>query len=113
MFMLWKDGWVLSEKCLGRKFKKRTGMNNKNGERCEHKRQGRQEMQYQSNWMEGTAAPLAVTKLFRGRGQIEQKEQNLSTKRSSLIYNTSARHERHECGTNATWGRHEWDTSAT
>ena len=88
-------------------------MNNKNGERCEHKRQARQEMQYESNWMEGTAAPLAVTKLFRGRGQIEQKEQNRSTKRSSLIYNTSARHERHECGTNATWGRHEWDTSDT
>lgn len=75
MFMLWKEialkYWVLREKCLGCKFKKRTGMNNKNGERCEHKRQTRQEMQYESNWMEGTTAPLAVTKLFRGRGQIE------------------------------------------
>ena len=28
------------------------------------------------------------------------------TERSSLIYNTSARHERHECDTNATRLRH-------
>ena len=35
---------------------------------------------------------------------------------SSLIYNTTAKHERHECDTNATQlrhERHEWDTSAT
>ena len=36
--------------------------------------------------------------------------------RSSLIYNTSAKHERQECdtsNTNATRVQHEWDTSDT
>ena len=36
--------------------------------------------------------------------------------RSSLIYNTSVRHEQHECNTsvtNATWVRHEWDWNNT
>ena len=35
---------------------------------------------------------------------------------SSLIYNTSARHEQHECDTSETWAtrvRHKCDTSAT
>ena len=39
-----------------------------------------------------------------------------STTRPSLIYNASARHERHECDTrdtNATRVRHKWDTSDT
>ena len=34
-------------------------------------------------------------------------------KGSSLIYNTSARHERHECDTNATRVWHEWDMNGT
>ena len=37
-------------------------------------------------------------------------------RRSSLYYNTSARHERHECDTNdtsATRVTHDWNTSAT
>ena len=41
---------------------------------------------------------------------------NYSAIKSSLIYNTSARHERHECNTSATRERHEQhksDTSAT
>ena len=41
---------------------------------------------------------------------------NNNRKKSSLIYNMSARHERHECDTSATRGRHECytnDTSAT
>ena len=36
--------------------------------------------------------------------------------RSSLIYNTCARHERHECDTSATqaaWVQHDWDTRDT
>ena len=32
---------------------------------------------------------------------------------TSLIYNTSARHERHECDTNATWVGHKCDMNAT
>ena len=42
---------------------------------------------------------------------INEATRWIKTRRSSLFYNTSARHERHECDTSETRVRHEWTTS--
>ena len=44
---------------------------------------------------------------------LHYKTLTVVNSRSSLIYNTSARHEWHECDTDATRVRHECNTSAT
>ena len=44
---------------------------------------------------------------------LHYKTLTVVNSRSSLIYNTSARHEWHECDTSATPARHEWNTSYT